>query len=176
MPAKFSKEYNEANATIENNRRYLELIMDKNHFDALVLPVSNHGTATYEISTVANETISSNSGLPAITFPIGFSADGMPMGIEFIARKFHEGDLIALAYAYEQSQPQRILPTMPPANPLFEGMDMAQYNNFITILGYNAFNTVSQKFSEFKPDDKETRDAFDASIKNTISQYETSQQ
>jgi Asp-tRNA(Asn)/Glu-tRNA(Gln) amidotransferase A subunit family amidase len=40
-------------------------------------------------------------GVPAISFPAGFYADGLPFGIEISARNWHEGDLIGWAYDYE---------------------------------------------------------------------------
>ena len=105
--------------------------MDENHINALLLPVSSHGSATYQ-STVMGEAISSNSGLPAITFNIGYTKNNMPIGVELIGRKFHERELIEMAYAFEQGQPRRMKPTMPPANKTFESMDISQYNNLIS--------------------------------------------
>ena len=40
-------------------------------------------------------------GVPAISFPAGFYADGLPFGIEISARNWHDGDLIGWAYDYE---------------------------------------------------------------------------
>ena len=40
-------------------------------------------------------------GVPAISFPAGFYADGLPFGIEISARKWRDGDLIGWAYDYE---------------------------------------------------------------------------
>jgi amidase len=40
-------------------------------------------------------------GVPAISIPGGFYADGLPFGIEISARKWHDGDLIGWAYDYE---------------------------------------------------------------------------
>jgi Asp-tRNA(Asn)/Glu-tRNA(Gln) amidotransferase A subunit family amidase len=40
-------------------------------------------------------------GLPAISIPAGFYADGLPFGIEISTRKWHDGDLIGWAYDYE---------------------------------------------------------------------------
>jgi len=41
------------------------------------------------------------TGMPAITVPAGF-AEGVPMGLQFLGRRFDEGELYALAYAFEQ--------------------------------------------------------------------------
>jgi amidase len=59
--------------------------------------------------------ISTVTGLPTLTVPAGFGPDGVPVGIEFIGRRFSEATILRLAYAYEQSHPQRKLPpTTPP--------------------------------------------------------------
>ncbi len=43
-------------------------------------------------------------GLPAISVPCG-AADGLPIGLHLAARPLAEGDLLRLAYAYEQATP-----------------------------------------------------------------------
>jgi amidase len=51
-------------------------------------------------------------GVPAISFPAGFYADGLPFGIEISTRKWHDGDMIGWAYDYEQHTHHRgLLPT-----------------------------------------------------------------
>lgn len=42
------------------------------------------------------------AGLPGMSIPCGFS-DGMPVGMQIIARPFHEGTIFKAAYAFEQS-------------------------------------------------------------------------
>lgn len=71
-----------------------------------------------------NGFMGSSSGLPAITFPGGFSPatkdapKGVPIGIEFLGRPFSEAQLISLAYGYEQATKHR---TTPPATPSLPG-------------------------------------------------------
>jgi amidase len=60
----------------------------------------------------SNCQLSANSGLPAITTPAGFTADGLPVGVELLGRAWSEPQLIKLAYAYEQATRHR-----PPAHP-----------------------------------------------------------
>ncbi|MCL2031507.1 MAG: amidase family protein, partial [Oscillospiraceae bacterium] len=40
------------------------------------------------------------AGLPALALPCGF-AHGMPVGLQLIAPRWRENDLLSLAYAYE---------------------------------------------------------------------------
>ncbi len=42
-------------------------------------------------------------GIPAITIPCGFSANGMPIGLMIAGPHFAEGKVLALAYAYQQA-------------------------------------------------------------------------
>ncbi len=42
-------------------------------------------------------------GLPALSVPCGFSADGLPIGIQLIGRPFDESSVLRLGHAYEQA-------------------------------------------------------------------------
>jgi aspartyl-tRNA(Asn)/glutamyl-tRNA(Gln) amidotransferase subunit A len=42
------------------------------------------------------------AGLPAASIPCGFTASGLPIGLQLIGRPGGEGDLLALAHQYEQ--------------------------------------------------------------------------
>ena len=62
-----------------------------------------------------NRRLSPLIGFPALTVPAGFTADGLPVGIEFLGRAFDEGTLLRLAYAYEQATNRRRPPETTPA-------------------------------------------------------------
>jgi amidase len=51
-------------------------------------------------------------GVPAISFPAGFYADGLPFGIEISTRKWHDGEMIGWAYDYEQHTHHRHPPVL----------------------------------------------------------------
>lgn len=42
-------------------------------------------------------------GLPALSLPMGFDANGMPVGLQLVGRPFAEGQLLAVAHAFEQA-------------------------------------------------------------------------
>ena len=42
-------------------------------------------------------------GVPAIVVPAGFYPSGLPFGLEISTRRWHDGDLLGWAYAYEQA-------------------------------------------------------------------------
>jgi len=43
------------------------------------------------------------TGLPAISLPCGFTSEGLPIGLQMIARPWAEATLLQAAYAYEQA-------------------------------------------------------------------------
>ncbi len=51
------------------------------------------------------------AGLPALSLPCGFAADGLPIGLQLIGRRHDEATILRAAYAYEQSTPwHRLFP------------------------------------------------------------------
>jgi hypothetical protein len=47
--------------------------------------------------------------------PAGFTADGLPVGVEILGRAFEDAKLVAYAYDYEQSTRHRRAPSRTPA-------------------------------------------------------------
>jgi aspartyl-tRNA(Asn)/glutamyl-tRNA(Gln) amidotransferase subunit A len=81
-------------------------------FDAVVTPTAP--TTAFKIGEKTQDplqmylsdvyTISVNlAGLPALSLPCGFDAQGLPIGMQLIGSPFDEVTILNLAYAYEQS-------------------------------------------------------------------------
>jgi amidase len=51
-------------------------------------------------------------GVPAVVVPAGFYPSGLPFGLEISARRWHDGELLGYAYAYEHATKQRKPPVM----------------------------------------------------------------
>jgi Asp-tRNA(Asn)/Glu-tRNA(Gln) amidotransferase A subunit family amidase len=51
-------------------------------------------------------------GVPAVVVPAGFYSDGLPFGLEFSARPWKDGELLAIAYAWEQATHSRKAPIL----------------------------------------------------------------
>jgi len=51
-------------------------------------------------------------GVPAVVVPAGFYASGLPFGLEFSSRPWTDGDLLGVAYAWEQATHLRKSPTL----------------------------------------------------------------
>ncbi|MBI3457799.1 MAG: Asp-tRNA(Asn)/Glu-tRNA(Gln) amidotransferase subunit GatA [Candidatus Rokubacteria bacterium] len=43
------------------------------------------------------------AGVPALTFPCGFSAEGLPIGLQLAGRAWEEGTLLRVAHAYQRA-------------------------------------------------------------------------
>jgi aspartyl-tRNA(Asn)/glutamyl-tRNA(Gln) amidotransferase subunit A len=78
--------------------------------DCLVTPTSP--TGAFKLGEKMNDpwamylsdmyTISANlSGVPAISVPCGLTADGLPVGVQFMAKAFDEASLFKMSYAFE---------------------------------------------------------------------------
>lgn len=114
----------------ENNLPYLRTIalaqtmaqsgvlqaMAKHNLDALVYPAVQEPPAKIgEPQTGAATTaLGARARFPSIVVPAGFTKDGLPVGIEFLARAFEEPRLIELAYAFEQETRYRRPPKPTP--------------------------------------------------------------
>jgi len=95
-------------------------LMDKYKVDALIYPhklskplkigPSKDPERKYE----ANQ-LSPLTGLPAIIVPMGFTADGNPVGLEILGRPWTEPTLIKLASGFEAVTHNRKLPPSTPA-------------------------------------------------------------
>jgi amidase len=61
-----------------------------------------------------NRGLSPLIGFPALTVPAGFTAEGLPAGLEFLGRPFSEPLLLAMGFAYEQRTKHRRAPPTAP--------------------------------------------------------------
>ena len=101
--------------------------MADDQLDALVYATFDHEAAVIapDVLTNAdtedayargnNRYLSPLIGFPALTVPAGFTAEGLPVGLEFLGRPFSEAMLLGLGYAYEQGTRRREPPATTPA-------------------------------------------------------------
>jgi len=89
--------------------------MTDNRVDALAYPtIRRKANVIGEMQMGTNCRLSANSGLSAITTPAGFTADGLPVGVELLGRAWSEPQLIKVAYANEQATRHRRPPASTP--------------------------------------------------------------
>jgi len=107
-----SEEYRKALSRRKDVQKELLGAMKKHRLDAIVYPTLRVKPARVgDPQPGSSCTVSAHSGLPAFSLPAGFTRDGVPVGIELLGKAFEEGELIAMAYAYEQA----VRPRRPPA-------------------------------------------------------------
>lgn len=81
--------------------------------DCILTPTSP--TAAFKIGEKASDplkmylsdiyTISANlAGIPGISLPCGFTKEGLPIGLQILAKHFNEEKILSLAFAYEQNR------------------------------------------------------------------------
>ena len=90
--------------------------MDSNKVDAIIYPSWSNPPRKLgdNNSPHGNNSpiIAPHTGQPAITVPMGFTKDGLPVGLQLLARPFDEHKLFQYAFAYEQATNHRKPPTI----------------------------------------------------------------
>jgi amidase len=102
----------------ERFRAGLRAAMADANVDALIYPTwSNAPRLVGDLTTPAgdnSQTPSPPAGFPAITVPMGWMDDALPLGLQFLGDAWSEPRLIALAYAFEQATLHRRPPASTP--------------------------------------------------------------
>lgn len=83
----------------EAGKSFFDKAMDTNQLDA-ILSINNR-----------NAGFAAAAKYPCLTVPMGYSEEGEPSGLTFIARTFEEGKLLKMAYAFEQASKCRLMPS-----------------------------------------------------------------
>lgn len=90
-------------------------VMVEHQLDAIVYPtIAQLPVQIGDAQTGSHCSLSANSGLPAISIPVGFSSSGLPVGMELLGETLADAELLALAYAYEQANVPRVPPAVTP--------------------------------------------------------------
>ena len=91
-------------------------LMEDQSLDALVYPTLRRKPARiHEPQGGSTCQLSASTGFPSISMPAGFTADGLPVGVELLGRAFEDAKLVSFAYSYEQATHHRRSPATTPA-------------------------------------------------------------
>ncbi len=110
-----SKEYLDAVAkTTGTTRTAIDAIIKDNKLDAIVAPTNGFAICIDLVNGDYDNGFSFSApaalaGYPHITVPMGYFHE-LPVGISFVSTPYKEGDIIKLAYAYEQASKKRVPP------------------------------------------------------------------
>ncbi len=110
----------EAAAMRQTLRDAVLAVFDANRLDVIAHPTLRRLPALIgDVQMGPTCQLSASTGLPAIAFPAGFGADGVPIGMEFLGRAYAETLLLNCACDWERLGPGRRPPFSTP--PLVQG-------------------------------------------------------
>ncbi len=109
-----SKEYTDAVKKTTGTRQVIDNILQQNKLDAIIGPTNGFACCIDLVNGDYDNgfgfsTPPAMAGYPHITVPMG-AAHHLPMGLSFFSTAYQEGEIIKLAYAYEQASKKRVLP------------------------------------------------------------------
>ncbi|MEE2613187.1 MAG: amidase family protein [Acidobacteriota bacterium] len=103
----------------EQLRARVRAVLGEHELDALIFPTwdnpprligdlnSPHGNNSQQLSPP--------TGFPALSVPMGYVGDGLPVGLQILGDAWSEQTLIAIAYTYEQGTRHRVAPSSTPS-------------------------------------------------------------
>jgi amidase len=106
--------------------------MEEQRIDALAYPTMRRKPVLIgDAQAGSNCQLSATTGLPAISMPAGFTADGLPIGVELLGGAFTEPTLLKFAFGWEQAMKPRRAPFSAP--PLVNGIAPAPVSFDVTV-------------------------------------------
>ena len=88
----------------------IDRVMDSLNLDAIIAPTGSPAWKTDHANgdtfTLGSSSPAAISGYPSITVPMGYVGE-LPVGLSIFGRKWSEGELLDIAYLYEQSTKHR---------------------------------------------------------------------
>jgi Asp-tRNA(Asn)/Glu-tRNA(Gln) amidotransferase A subunit family amidase len=99
-------------------REQIVALVDKFKLDAIVLPYTALPPPRLDAEGGgAGNSLTSNSGLPSIIVPMGYTPAGLPIALQVTGRPFDDAQLLQVAYGYEQLSKRRSAPASTPSLP-----------------------------------------------------------
>jgi len=114
-------EFLERRLNQERFRRFILNVFAVEEIDFLVYPTVQVISPTREeliaekyqcLTFPTNTVIGSQAGLPALTIPVGFTPDGLPVGLELLGTPLAESKMLQFAHAWELAAKPRKAPAL----------------------------------------------------------------
>ena len=103
--------YRKAIAVRSELRAAIEAVMAEEGLSAIAYPtIKRTQVFTGESQQGSNCSLSANSGLPALSIPVGFTSNGLPVGLELLGGFLQDAELLAIAQPYEAALSSRRAP------------------------------------------------------------------
>lgn len=97
-------------------RAAIETVLAEQGLDAIAYPtIKRTQVFTGDSQPGSNCRLSANSGLPALSMPVGFTSNGLPVGLELLGGFLQDAELLAIAQPYESALSSRRAPSTTPA-------------------------------------------------------------
>ncbi|NIZ90042.1 amidase [Kineococcus rubinsiae] len=109
-------DYDKAVAAQEAGKKAVDAFFEQYDLDALAMPTSE-APANEDWAGTTFCDVGANTGIPSISLPAGFTAAGLPVGLELAAPRSTDATLLAMAYDYEQATDHRLPPASTPELP-----------------------------------------------------------
>lgn len=108
--------YQKAIAARSALRAVIEAVISEQDLDAIAYPtIKRLQVFTGDSQPGSNCSLSANSGLPALSMPVGFTRNGLPVGLELLGGYLQDAELLAMAQPYESALNSRRAPSTTPA-------------------------------------------------------------
>ncbi|MDF2441852.1 MAG: amidase [Subtercola sp.] len=105
--------YDAAIAEQEAGKKAMDAYFVDHDLDALAMPTSA-GSATPDWSGTTFCDVGANTGVPSVSLPAGFTSTGASAGLELVAQRSHDAELLSMSYDYEQATLHRVAPSTTP--------------------------------------------------------------
>ena len=121
-------------------------LMEEQKLDVLAYPTLRRKPALIGVPQGGGTCqLSAATGFPAISMPAGFTADGLPVGVELMGRAMDDAKLVSYAYSYEKSINHRRAPERTPALGGRKSVPPVTWESSTGATG--AMGTISAKFT-----------------------------
>jgi amidase len=130
-------------------RQAIEAVLAEHRLVAIAFPTLRRKPARIGDGQAGSSCqVSAHSGLPALGAPAGFTADGLPIGLELLGGAFQEQELLSLGYAMERTLNVRRPPFSTPA--LVNGKAPAAKTATTTVAGASLKLTYDETTSRLQ--------------------------